>query len=74
MSLGKVAGVEIVATTLMPTLDDRKDVAKFLVPYVTERRKKKGDVPTADDEEAEFEQILARRIQQAKDNNGSAEG
>lgn len=74
VSLGKVAGVEIVATTLMPTLDDRKDVAKFLVPYVTERRKKKGEQGTPDDEEAEFEQILERRIQQAKDNNGTAEG
>lgn len=67
LKLGKVEGVEIVASIQMPSIEDRKEVAKFLTPYVTTKQRKKGDGPELDDEEAEFERVLAQRIQQAKD-------
>jgi hypothetical protein len=70
LSLGEVDGVEIIAQVHVPTIDDRKEVAKFLVPYVTEKRKKKGEIGPDDPEEAEFERILAQRAQQARDEAG----
>ncbi len=68
LDLGKVDGVEIVAHVHVPTVDDRKEVAKFLTPYVTEKRKKKGEEGGGlDPKDEEFERILAQRAQQARD-------
>jgi len=67
LRLGKVDGVEIVASIQMPSIEDRKEVAKFLTPYVTTKQRKKGDPTEGDPDEAEFERVLAQRIQQAKD-------
>lgn len=67
LRLGKVDGVEIVAHVHVPTVDDRKEVAKFLTPFVTEKRKKKSEQGPDDPEEEEFQRILAQRTQQARD-------
>jgi hypothetical protein len=75
LSLGKVNGVEIVAEFHVPSIDDRKEVAKFLTPFVTERKRKTKGEEKPDEEQDEFERILAQRRQQAKEeSDGSAEG
>lgn len=66
LKLGKVDGVEIVAEMQVPSIDDRKEIARFLIPFVTEKRKKAGDKPTGDDDD-DFEAILAQRRQQARE-------
>lgn len=71
LKLGKVDGHEVVAHVHVPSIDDRKEIARFLVPFVTEKRKKAGDKTEGDEDE--FEQILAQRRQQARDENGPGE-
>lgn len=83
VKLGMVDGFEIRAVVHVPTIEDRKDVAKFLMPFVTEKRKK-GDAPKPGpvgdsldgtdplDEDAAFEKLAAQRAREA--NGGTAEG
>lgn len=70
LRLGKVDGAEIIAHLHVPSVDERVDIAKFLMPYVTERRKKQKN---NEEEQApdDFEMILNQRIQQV--NDGSAQ-
>jgi hypothetical protein len=81
VKLGMVDGFEIRAVVHVPTIEDRKEVAKFLTPFVTEKRKKSNkDGPIGDsldgkdplDEDAQFEELAARRAREAS--GGSAEG
>jgi hypothetical protein len=65
LKLGKVDGIEVEAHIHVPSVEDRKEIAKFLTPYVVTKRKKKGDDPLAPDED-EFEAILDQRIAQAR--------
>lgn len=74
LQLGTVDGFDIMAHVHVPTMDERLRVAQFLVPFVTEKRKKKTDDKKPKDEDDEFEQILKARRQQAKDEDAEAEG
>lgn len=77
VKLGMVDGIEIRAIVHVPSIEDRTAIAKFLTPFVTEKRKTgkgpigdtlDGNEPTSADDD--FAELAARRAREA--NSGAS--